>query len=119
MDEKFNMDMRKFSKNYEYSLFFDEYNFGVTGESNVIFGIESYIPRSISFNGTVNLFGGSINPFEFNIRMQGLDKFMESIFGLEGTFNFARIMEGLKSYFDILKGYLENYIDFGKNCFFK
>lgn len=46
--------------------------------------------------------------------MQGLDKFMESIFGLEGTFNFARIMEGLKSYFDIVKGYLENYIDFGK-----
>lgn len=29
MDEKFNMDLRKFSKNYEYSLFFDEYNFGV------------------------------------------------------------------------------------------
>lgn len=112
MDEKFNLDFRKFSKNYEYSLFFEEYNFGVTGESNVIFGIESYIPRSISFNGTVNLFGGSINPFEFNIRMQGLEKKMESIFGLEGSLNFARIMEVLKSYFGIVREFLENYIDF-------
>jgi hypothetical protein len=114
------MDFRKFSKNYEYSLFFDEYNFGVTGESNVIFGTESYIPRSISFNGTINLFGGSINPFEFNVRMQGLEKFIESIFGLDGSFNFAKIVDRFRSYFDIIKGYLDSYVDFGEFCtFFK
>lgn len=28
LTDKFNMDIRKFSRNYEHSLFFDEYNFG-------------------------------------------------------------------------------------------
>ena len=80
----------------------------------MIIGTESYIPRSISFNGTLNLFGGSINPFEFTIRMQGLESFVEKIFGPEGRFSFNNIVEGLRAYFDILRGYLENYIDFGK-----
>jgi hypothetical protein len=93
MDEKFKMDFRKFSKNYEYSLFFDEYNFGLSGESNVIFGTESYLPRSVYFNGTINLFGNSVNPFEFNIRIKGMEKYVESIFGLSGPLNFERILD--------------------------
>lgn len=92
LDEKFNMDFRKFSKNYEYSLFFDEYNFGLSGESNVIFGT-SYLPRSVSFNGTINLFGNSVNTLEFNIRIQGMEKYIESIFGIEGPLNFDRLVD--------------------------
>lgn len=93
LDDKFKLDFRKYSKNYEYSLFFDEYNFGVSGESNVIFGTESYIPRSIFFNGTINMFGNSMNPLEFNIRLQGLEKYVESIFGLDGPLNFDRLID--------------------------
>lgn len=103
MDDKFKIDFRKFSKNYEYSLFFDEYNFGLSGESNVIFGIESYLPRSIYFNGTINLFGNSVNPFEFNVRMQGLEKYVESIFGLDGPLNFDRMLEKFGFVFDKIK----------------
>lgn len=106
------MDFRKFSKNYEQSLFFDEYNFGITGESNVIFGIESYIPRSISFNGTVNLFGGSMNPFEFNIRLQGLENYIESIFGIDAPLNFEKLVQNFKFIYDKVKSFID--IDEGK-----
>lgn len=34
LDDKWKIDFRKYSRNYEYSLFFDEYNFGFSGESN-------------------------------------------------------------------------------------
>lgn len=103
LDPRFKMDFRKFSKNYEYSLFFDEYNFGLSGESNVIFGIESYLPRSIGFNGTINLFGNSVNPFEFNIRIQGMEKYIESIFGLEGPLNFDRMLDKFGFLYDKIK----------------
>lgn len=106
------MDFRKFSKNYEHSLFFDEYNFGLTGESNVIFGIESYFPRSVSFNGTINLFGGSINPFEFNVRIKGLEKYIESIVGIDGPLNFERLVEKFRFIYDAITSYIN--IDNGK-----
>lgn len=84
-------------------MFFDEYNFGLSGEANVIFGIESYIPRSFSFNGTINLFGGSINPFEFSVRLLGLENYVESIIGLDGPLNLARIIDHFKYFFDKIK----------------
>lgn len=113
IDDKFKLDVRKFSKNHEYSLFFDEYNFGFSGESNVIFGIESYLPRSVSFNGTINLFGASVNPFEFNIRMQGLENYVESIFGLDGPLNFDRMLDR----FGFIYGYIKNFFNFENDVF--
>lgn len=101
------MDFRKFSKNYEQSLFFDEYNFGVSGEANVIFGTNSYIPRSFSFNGTVNLFGGSMNPFEFNVRMQGLEKYIESIFGIDAPLNFDKLVHNFKFLYEKIKSFFD------------
>jgi Domain of unknown function (DUF1943)/Domain of Unknown Function (DUF1081) len=101
------MDFRKFSKNFEYSLFFEEYNFGLTGESNLIFGVESYLPRSFSFNGTINLFGGSVNPFEFNVRMQGMEHYVESIIGLDGPLNFERIIEKFRFIYDKFKSFID------------
>lgn len=103
LDDKFKMDFRKFSKNYEYSLFFDEYNFGLSGESNVIFSTESYLPRSMFFNGTINLFGNSMNPFEFNIRIQGMEKYIESIFGIDAPLNIERMLDKLGLVYDKLK----------------
>lgn len=73
LDDQWKMDFRKYSRNFEYSLFFEEYNFGLSGESNVIFGVDSYLPKTLSFNGTVNLFGNSANAIDFKIRMQGME----------------------------------------------
>lgn len=102
-DVKPSFDFRKFSKNYEYSLFFEEYNFGISGESNVIFATESYLPRSIQFNGTINLFGNSLNPLEFALRIQGMEKYIETIFGLNGPLNFDKLVDKFGAVFEKIK----------------
>lgn len=87
LNNKFNLDRRSFSRNFEHSLFFDEYNFGANSDANVIFGTESYLPRTASYNFTVNLFGESINVFELTAHMQGFEHMVESIFGPNGAYN--------------------------------
>ncbi|XP_039479409.1 uncharacterized protein LOC120443997 [Drosophila santomea] len=84
LSERFKMDFRKFSKNYEHSLFFDEYNFGTTTDANIIFGTDSYLPRIASVNFTADLFGQSVNFFEFTARAEGLEELAANAFGPKG-----------------------------------
>ncbi|KAH8289923.1 hypothetical protein KR018_003642 [Drosophila ironensis] len=84
LSERFKMDIRKFSRNYEHSLFFDEYNFGTTTDANVIFGTDSYLPRIASLNFTADLFGQSVNFFEFTARAEGLEQLVSNAFGPKG-----------------------------------
>lgn len=84
LSERFKMDIRKFSRNYEHSLFFDEYNFGTTTDANVIFGTDSYLPRIASVNFTADLFGQSVNFFEFTARAEGLEELAANAFGPKG-----------------------------------
>ncbi|XP_043065229.1 LOW QUALITY PROTEIN: uncharacterized protein LOC108101203 [Drosophila ficusphila] len=84
LSERFKMDIRKFSRNYEHSLFFDEYNFGTTTDANVIFGTDSYLPRIASLNFTADLFGQSVNFFEFTARAEGLEELAANAFGPKG-----------------------------------
>uniref|UniRef100_W4VR36 Putative lipoprotein n=1 Tax=Corethrella appendiculata TaxID=1370023 RepID=W4VR36_9DIPT len=93
LGNKFRLDIRKFSRNYEYSLFFDEYNVGATTDANLIFGTDSYLPRTFDFNYTVNLFGESINFFEMNFRAEGFEQYVESIFGPKGSLNTQKFIE--------------------------
>lgn len=100
---KFKLDIRKFSRNFERSIFFDEYNFGASSEANLIFGTESYIPRTISLNFTADLFGESVNLFEISARMQGFEHMVESIFGPKGPLNTEKLVDQfkfLKNYFN-------------------
>ncbi|XP_064556915.1 uncharacterized protein Apoltp [Drosophila montana] len=85
--DKFKMDIRKFSRNYEHSLFFDEYNFGTTTDANLIFGTDSYLPRIASVNFTADLFGQSVNFFEFSARAEGFEELVANAFGPKGPFN--------------------------------
>ncbi|XP_034475095.1 uncharacterized protein LOC117782196 [Drosophila innubila] len=87
LSEKFKMDIRKFSRNYEHSLFFDEYNFGTTTDANLIFGTDSYLPRHVSVNFTADLFGQSVNFFEFNARAEGFEELVANVFGPKGPLN--------------------------------
>ncbi|XP_017025668.1 uncharacterized protein Apoltp [Drosophila kikkawai] len=84
LSDRFKLDIRKFSRNYEHSLFFDEYNFGTTTDANVIFGTDSYLPRIASLNFTADLFGQSVNFFEFTARAEGLEEMAASAFGPKG-----------------------------------
>ncbi|KAH8395625.1 hypothetical protein KR222_003717 [Zaprionus bogoriensis] len=87
LSEKFKLDIRKFSRNYEHSLFFDEYNFGTTTDANLIFGTDSFLPRIASVNFTADLFGQSVNFFEFSARAEGFEELAANAFGPKGPFN--------------------------------
>ncbi|CAK9805149.1 unnamed protein product [Anthophora quadrimaculata] len=85
LDDKFNSDRRKFSRNYDGSFFSEEYNFGGNCQGNLIFSPKSYIPRSATFNLTFDLFGESVNVFEVTTRLEGLEYYAEKFFGPDGS----------------------------------
>ncbi|XP_053620364.1 uncharacterized protein Apoltp [Plodia interpunctella] len=88
-----NPDFRMFSRNYEQSVFFDQYNAGGNYEANVIFSPDSYIPRSVSLNLTVDMFGESINIFEMKARGEGFERYFEAFFGNNGPLSKSKIHE--------------------------
>ena len=81
LKKEFNLDQRKFSRNYEGSFFFDSINTGAKVDSNVIFSQKSFIPRSANLNLTIDLFGHAINFLEFGGRVQGMERMLENFFG--------------------------------------
>ena len=101
LKKEFDLDKRKFSRNYEGSLFWDKINTGASVESNVIWSSKSFIPRSAMTNLTVDLFGHSINIFEVGGRVEGLEYFLESYFGPNGYFRDRDVKKASKQ---IVKG---------------
>lgn len=93
LGKKFRLDIRKFSRNYEHTMFFDEYNFGTTADANLIFSTDSYLPRTVSMNLTADLFGESVNFLELNARAEGFEYLVESIFGPTGPLNAKKVKE--------------------------
>ncbi|XP_055638867.1 uncharacterized protein LOC129776937 isoform X2 [Toxorhynchites rutilus septentrionalis] len=91
--KRFQMDIRKFSRNYEHTLFFDDYNFGVATDANLIFSTDSYLPKTASLNLTADVFGESVNFLELNARTEGFEYLVESIFGPTGPLNSKKIKE--------------------------
>ncbi|CAK1547731.1 unnamed protein product [Leptosia nina] len=88
-------DFRMFSRNYEQSVFFDQYNAGGNYEANVIFSPDSYIPRSVSLNLTVDMFGESINLLEIKARGEGFERYIESVFGKNGPLNKNKVVDNI------------------------
>ncbi|KAH3697757.1 hypothetical protein DPMN_085267 [Dreissena polymorpha] len=84
---EFDMEKRKYSRNYEGSIFLEKINTGATVESDIIWSSKSFIPRSGMFNLTVDLFGNAVNLFEIGGRIEGLEYFLESYFGPNGYFS--------------------------------
>jgi len=95
---KYNMDLRQLSRNYERTLFFDEYNFGSSADGNVIFGTDSYLPKAASLNLTAHLFGESVNLLELSARVDGFENYIESLFGPRGPLSSDKFKEKF-SYF--------------------
>ncbi|XP_076346984.1 LOW QUALITY PROTEIN: uncharacterized protein LOC143245065 [Tachypleus tridentatus] len=95
---KFNTDIRKFSRYFEGSFFMDSINSGVHVDGDVIFTPESYLPRSGMLNLTIDLFGNSLNLFEIGGRMQGMEELVERFFGPEGYFPQKTVDKMLKKF---------------------
>ncbi|KAH3731000.1 hypothetical protein DPMN_057004 [Dreissena polymorpha] len=84
--KEFDLDKRKFSRNYEGSIFVDKFNTGAKFEGDLIWSQKSFIPRSAAVNLTIDLFGHSVNLLELGGRAEGLEIFMETLFGPNGYF---------------------------------
>ncbi|XP_053673666.1 uncharacterized protein LOC128723926 [Anopheles nili] len=106
LGKKFWLDVRKFSRNYEQTLFFDKYNFGATVDSNVIFATDSYLPRSVRLNLTADLFGESVNFLELNVRLEGLEDSVQHLFGPNGTYSAKMVNEQVMKYLKLLRQYV-------------
>lgn len=81
LKKEYDMDKRKFSRNVELSAFSELLNAGGSVESNLIWSGESFVPRSGSFNFTVDMFGKSVNLFEVGGRIQGAEDILEKLLG--------------------------------------
>lgn len=84
---KYNTDIRKFSRAMEGSMFFDSINVGAHAESNIIYSPQSYVPRSAMFNLTVDVLGSTVNLFEIGGRLEHVEKIIERLFGPKGYFS--------------------------------
>lgn len=91
LGDKFNSDIRKFSRSYDGSFFSEEYNVGANYQGNLIFSPESYIPRTATFNLTFDVFSESVNVFEFTTRLEGLEYYAEKFFGPEGPYSNEKV----------------------------
>lgn len=108
LNDKFNSDIRKYSRNYERSFFSEEYNLGGTFQANVIFSSKSYVPRTLTFNVTLDLFGESVNVMEVTMRMEGMEFYAEKFFGPDGPLANDKITRHITSFLRSLRSTQEN-----------
>lgn len=101
------LDPRKFSANYETSRFSERFNLGGTVDSNVIFSPDSFLPRSAMFNLSLDIFGSSVDLFEFNVRGERFDHFLESYFGPNGKISQLTLPKLRERWYNIAQG-IEN-----------
>jgi hypothetical protein len=81
MNKEFELSALKFSRNFEMSALINKLNVGFGAESNLVWSSESQMPRSVSGNLTVDLFGQAINVMDFGARLEGLEYLVKNVFG--------------------------------------
>ena len=100
LKNKWNTDVRKFSRYFETSYHAKELQVGATVEGNLIFSQESYLPRSAMVNLTINVFGENLNLLEVGGRAEGFEPLVEGIFGPDGRFRedtFHKLLQGMRN----------------------
>ena len=78
---KYESNPMKASANLEASALINKINTGFVAESNLIWSNNAQVPRSASANLTVELFGQSVNLFDFGGRLEGLEHLIKNLFG--------------------------------------
>ena len=116
LQNKWSGDVRKFSRNVEFSQFFNDWGVGGTLDSNLIFSEKSYIPRSAAVNLTTSLFGENINLLEFGVRAEGFETMFESLFGPEGHFREDTIHDFLKHVIRSKRDVVDRFSAFGQQA---
>ncbi|XP_065216942.1 uncharacterized protein Apoltp isoform X2 [Planococcus citri] len=80
LQKKFRSDFRKYSKNFEQSFFLSDYGIGGVISGNIIFSTKTYIPKYLSINVTIGIYGETINALEATVFLQGFEKLSEKFF---------------------------------------
>ena len=64
LNRSFPKDLRKYSRNLASTYFCNQHNVGWELDANVVYSAKSFMPRSASFNMSLDLFGQSFNLLE-------------------------------------------------------
>lgn len=72
----------QFSRSFESSNFVPEYNLGDRVEANVIYSNQSFAPRALGANLTINWFGRSVNLLEVGVRGENIDAYFSDLLNL-------------------------------------
>jgi len=71
--QHFDLDGKKFSRNYFFEMFFDPIDAGFELEGDIIFSKNVPLPRRLSLNTTVDMFGHNVNLFDFGLRFENVE----------------------------------------------
>lgn len=80
------IDFRKNSFNYEQSYNMEALGVGGSVDSSVIFTKNGFLPRSMNFNFSAEVFGRNYNFLELELRQENLEAIGEKFFGPRGYF---------------------------------
>ncbi|KRX40698.1 Vitellogenin, partial [Trichinella murrelli] len=84
---KFDKDFYRFSHFHHFSTFSKRENVGFDFEHAVLFAPDEYMPKQAFLNFTIHMYGQSMNLLEIGGRADGLDLFVEDLFGPNGYFS--------------------------------
>ncbi|KAL5289842.1 hypothetical protein ACFFRR_009699 [Megaselia abdita] len=91
--KKFEVDWRRFSFASDNSFLIESLGVGASSEANIIYGLDGYLPRSIRWNVSAEIFGNEFNTWELSMRQENLESILENM--IQSTEN-NRIKRGLK-----------------------
>lgn len=83
---KFPFDFRRYSFNREFSYAVESLGLGASADTSVVYSQKSFLPKSVAFNFSTEVFGNSFNVFEVEGRQDNLDRVVEHYFGPKGFF---------------------------------
>ncbi|XP_058823789.1 apolipophorins [Topomyia yanbarensis] len=83
---KFPFDFRRYSFNREFSYAVESLGLGASADASVIYSQKSFLPKSVAFNFSTEVFGNGFNVFEVEGRQDNLDRVIEHYFGPKGFF---------------------------------
>ena len=99
----FEVDMRKYSRSFDFSYFSPSLGLGSEIESNLIYAPGSFIPRSLGVNITAALEQVSMKVAEFGFRFEGLDPILARLFGPAGYFQTTNYIKIFNDFFKLLQ----------------
>ncbi|XP_071529223.1 vitellogenin-like [Panulirus ornatus] len=103
LPRNFTSDFRKYSRNLDLSHFAPWLGVGVDLQSNVIYDVGSFVPRSIDVSLNAALEGTFMNIGEVGLRFEGLETVIKKVFGPTGYLQKTSLVKILQDLFAYLE----------------